>query len=73
MTNPYVFVVGCPRSGTTLFRHILDARPQIAITPEAHWIPRFFEERRGLTAEGVVTLGMGQRAEANEARGRVEF
>ena len=55
MTNPYVFIVGCPRSGTTLFRHIVDAHPQITITPEAHWIPRFFEERRGLTSEGMVT------------------
>lgn len=55
MINPYVFIVGCPRSGTTLLRHIVDAHPQIAITPEAHWIPRFFEERRGLTPDGVVT------------------
>jgi hypothetical protein len=55
MVNPYVFIVGCPRSGTTLFRHMVDAHPQIAITPEAHWLPRFFEERRGLTPEGIVT------------------
>lgn len=55
MTNPYVFIVGCPRSGTTLFRHMVDAHPQIAITPEAHWIPLWFEERRGLTAEGMIT------------------
>src|SRR5579864_756989 len=34
---------------------MVDAHPQIAITPEAHWIPRFFEERRGLTPEGMVT------------------
>lgn len=55
MINPYVFIVGCPRSGTTLFRHVVDAHQQIAITPEAHWIPLWFEERRGLAAEGVVT------------------
>jgi hypothetical protein len=55
MTNPFVFIVGCPRSGTTLLRHLLGAHPQIAITPEAHWIPRFFEKRRGLTPEGRVT------------------
>jgi hypothetical protein len=36
--NPYVFIVGCPRSGTTLLRRILDAHPQLAITRETHWI-----------------------------------
>lgn len=55
MANPYVFIVGCPRSGTTLFRHIVDAHPQITITPEAHWIPRWYEERKGVTPEGFVT------------------
>jgi hypothetical protein len=55
MMNPYVFIVGCPRSGTTLLRHIVSAHPQIVITPEAHWIPLWFEKRRGLTADGLVT------------------
>ena len=55
MTNPVTFIVGCPRSGTTLLRRIVSAHPQIVITPEAHWIPRWFEERRGLTPEGLVT------------------
>ena len=55
MINPYVFIVGCPRSGTTLLRHIVSAHPEIVITPEAHWIPRWFEQRKGLTPEGRVT------------------
>jgi sulfotransferase family protein len=55
MTNPVVFIVGCPRSGTTLLRHIVGAHPQIAIAPEAHWIPLWFEQRRGLTPEGDIT------------------
>jgi sulfotransferase family protein len=55
MNNPCVFIVGCPRSGTTLLRHMVGAHPQIAITPEAHWIPLWFEQRRGLTPEGDVT------------------
>lgn len=41
--NPYVFAVGCARSGTTLLTRMLDAHPQIAMTPETHWIPKFFE------------------------------
>ena len=40
--NPYVFIVGCARSGTTLLHRIVDAHPQIAITPEMHWITRQF-------------------------------
>jgi hypothetical protein len=53
--NPYVFVVGCPRSGTTLLRRMLDAHPELAITPETHWVSRLFEKGDGLTAAGNVT------------------
>jgi sulfotransferase family protein len=55
MSNPCVFIVGCPRSGTTLLRRIVSAHPEIVITPEAHWIPVWFEQRRGLTSDGFVT------------------
>jgi hypothetical protein len=34
---------------------MVGAHPSIAITPESHWIPRYFENRRGLTPEGLVT------------------
>jgi len=53
--NPYVFIVGCPRSGTTLLQRMVDAHPEIAVVFETHWIPRWFEKRRGLTPEGYVT------------------
>jgi hypothetical protein len=54
--NPFVFVVGCPRSGTTLLRRILNAHPQLAIPKvETHWIPKFFNKGCGLTADGRVT------------------
>ena len=53
--NPFVFIVGCPRSGTSLLQRIVNAHPQIAITPETHWIPRLFEKRKGLTPEDMVT------------------
>jgi sulfotransferase family protein len=55
MSNPFVFIVGCPRSGTTLLQRIVNAHPAIAITPETHWITRFFEKGKGLTPEGMVT------------------
>jgi hypothetical protein len=54
-TNPYVFIVGCPRSGTTLLQRLLDAHPDLAITDETFWIPYYFEKRIGLTPEGMVT------------------
>jgi Sulfotransferase family len=53
--NPYLFVVGCPRSGTTLLRRMLDAHPELAITPETHWITRSFERGIGVTPDGVAT------------------
>jgi sulfotransferase family protein len=53
--NPYVFIVGCARSGTTLLQRLINAHSQIAITPESHWICRLFEQNRGLTQEGMVT------------------
>src|SRR5207247_2425966 len=52
--NPFVFIVGCPRSGTTLLQRMVDAHSQIAIVPETHWIARWFEKRKGLTPEGFV-------------------
>jgi hypothetical protein len=53
--NPFVFIVGCARSGTTLLQRLLNAHPQLAIIHETHWIPIFFRDRVGLTPEGLVT------------------
>ena len=38
--NPYVFVVGCPRSGTTLLQRMLDAHPMLAVANDTHFIPK---------------------------------
>ncbi len=53
--NPYVFIVGCARSGTTLLRRMVDAHPDIAITRETHWISKRFERQEGVTPDGLVT------------------
>jgi hypothetical protein len=53
--NPFVFVVGCARSGTTLLKRVMNAHPQIAITKETHWIPLLYRECAGLTPDGFVT------------------
>jgi hypothetical protein len=41
-----VFLVGCPRSGTTLLQQMLDAHPDVAIAPETHFIRRFWLRRK---------------------------
>lgn len=53
--NPYVFLIGSPRSGTTMLKRMVSAHPEITITRETHWIPRFIERCRGVDSEGRVT------------------
>jgi hypothetical protein len=64
--NPFVFIVGCARSGTTLLQRILNAHPQLAIVHETHWIPALFRNRTGLTPEGMVTPELISHLLANE-------
>jgi hypothetical protein len=53
--NPYVFILGCPRSGTTLLRRMVDAHPQVAIpSSEQHWILDCPRKGRGVTADRSV-------------------
>ncbi len=59
--NPFVFVVGCPRSGTTLLQRLLDAHPQLAVIDETRWVDHWCTERMGVTAEGFVTMGLIER------------
>jgi len=57
--NPFVFVVGCPRSGTTLLQRMLDSHPQLAVANDTHFITRAAKRvlrkdpRPALTAELV--------------------
>lgn len=55
MTNPYVFIVGCQRSGTTLLKRMLNAHPRLAVTSESNWIARLFEKKAGLSPQGLVS------------------
>ena len=38
--NPCVFVVGCPRSGTTLLQRMLDNHPELTVANDTHFITR---------------------------------
>jgi hypothetical protein len=71
--NPYVFFVGCPRSGTTLLRRIADAHPELAVIRELHWLPRWWEQRVGVEPDGTVTNELAQRLLANRRFARLEI
>jgi hypothetical protein len=49
---PAPFVVGVPRSGTTLLRLMLDAHPDLAIPPETHFLPKLIRTCRDAEEEG---------------------
>jgi hypothetical protein len=53
--DPYLFIVGCARSGTTLLHRIVDAHPEVAITPEMHWITRHFKNQNRLVTPELVS------------------
>lgn len=40
-----IFIVGCPRSGTTLLQQLLNAHKMVAIAPETFFIKRFWLEQ----------------------------
>lgn len=42
MTAAPIFIVGCPRSGTTLLRNLLRSHPRITFPSESHFIPSFY-------------------------------
>ncbi len=56
--NPYLFVVGAARSGTTLLQRMLDAHPLLAVVNKTYWLPRKYRERTGLTRDGLVTAAL---------------
>ncbi|HXW32844.1 MAG TPA: sulfotransferase, partial [Acidimicrobiales bacterium] len=53
-TSPPIFLVGCPRSGTTMLRQILDSHPAISCGPETRflWGMRGIEERNWTSLAG---------------------
>jgi Sulfotransferase family len=70
--NPYVFLVGCLRSGTTLLQRIVDAHPRIAVIHETQWVPRWYERRVGLTAAGEVTPELVEQLFEHRRFGRLD-
>src|ERR687893_68076 len=71
--DPYLFIVGSARSGTTLMHRIVDAHPHIAITPEMHWITRQFQSRNALVIPELVSELTGHKRFAQFGIPREEF
>ena len=53
--NPFLFLCGCPRSGTTLLRRMLNAHREVAVAPSIGWLAAGSPDGRGLTRDGFVT------------------
>jgi Sulfotransferase family/Domain of unknown function (DUF5666) len=70
--NPFVFIVGCARSGTTLLRRMVDAHPEIAIVPELDRLSGRYASREGLTPDGLVTPAFLRRLLESGFPGRFE-
>jgi len=54
-SNPFVFIVGAPRSSTTLVQRLLDAHPSLAVINETRWIAEWYGARVGLDPADNVT------------------
>lgn len=46
MTAPPIFIVGAPRSGTSLLRQMLNRHPGLAICYETHFLRLIYQDRR---------------------------
>ena len=49
---PFPFLVGSERSGTTLFRLMLDAHPDMAVPPESYFIVDLYRRRKSYERAG---------------------
>jgi hypothetical protein len=64
-----IFVVGCPRSGTTMLQLMLHSHPRIAIPPETRFVVTAYEQRRTF---GDLEVPANRRALAQWIVGRRE-
>jgi sulfotransferase family protein len=71
--NPFVFIVGAPRSGTTLLRRIVDAHPDVAITKETHWIVQLLRGEHAASTTSPVTPELLARLLSHRRFARLEL
>lgn len=53
--NPFVFLIGCPRSGTTLLQRMLDNHPQLTVANDTHFITRAAKRELRREADPALT------------------
>jgi sulfotransferase family protein len=68
--NPLGFVVGCPRSGTTMLQRMLDAHPALTVLPEVPWLATAPADPSRVNAAGMVEAGFLRELGAHGAFGR---
>lgn len=68
--NPHGFVVGCPRSGTTLLQRMLGAHPDLTVLPEVPWLATAPADRCQVDESGMVKPEFLRQLAAKGALGR---
>jgi Sulfotransferase family len=68
--NPLGFVVGCPRSGTTLLQRMLDAHPSLTVLPEVPWLATAPSDGSRVNSAGMVESGFLRELAAQGSFGR---
>lgn len=61
ITDPPIFIVACPRSGSSLLRRIIDSHSRIACPPESHFLRPVLDglaDRRSMV--GLESMGFGR-------------
>jgi hypothetical protein len=58
VTPPFLFVVGCGRSGTTLLRAMLDSHSELAIPGESHFLMPMAEDCRRYEQNGELSVDL---------------
>jgi Sulfotransferase family len=58
--DPFVYVVGCPRSGTTVVQRMLDAHPELAVSRSTHWVTLPLRDATWSLADGRVTPDLAE-------------
>lgn len=56
MAPTFPFLIGCERSGTTMFRAMLDAHPDLAVPDESHFLPGLAARRHTFESPGGVDI-----------------
>lgn len=68
--NPLAFVVGCPRSGTTLLQRMVGAHHGLAVLPEVPWLATAPGDPARVDTTGMVRPGFLRELAAKGAFGR---